>query len=415
MKARLAAVFSILALILVVLLSIPTVAFDQLNGSAALLESIFQGLVSVVFAFVGALIAVRRPANPIGPLISASALVEHISSFALGYATYGLVTQPGSLSGADWLGTIGYTTQSAGFSLMYTFVLLLFPTGHLPSPRWRPVGYAAVVLITALALVTLFGATADNDTQLSHVLKNPMAVLSFDVSNAIQPLVLLLIFIVGILSGFSLIVRSRRATGIERQQIKWLGYAALLCVLFVTVLVIDVFVANGTFAAVLFSLPPLAIALATGISILRYRLFDIDVIINRTLVYGVLTLLLAVVYFGGVIGAQTLINALSGRAFSGLTSQSGQQSPVVVVVTTLVVAALFQPLRRRVQHFIDRRFYRSRYDTRKTLDQFGTAIRNDVELAHLTESLLRTVQQTMQPVHVSLWLRAQPPQSSETA
>ena len=412
MKARFAGAFSMLALILVVVLSIPATVFDQLNGSTSLFESIFQSGVMVVFALVGLLIAVRRPENPIGPLISVSALVAHTSSFTLGYATYGLVIRPGSLSAADWLGTIGFTTQSVGFSLTYTYVLLLFPAGHLPSARWRPVRNAAAVLITALALVTLFGAPPDNNTQLSHVLKNPMAVLPFDVSNALQSLVLLLIFIVEILSGFSLIVRSRRATGVEQQQIKWLGYAALLCVLFVTVLVIDVFVANGTFATILFSLPPLAIALATGISILRYRLFDIDIIINRTLVYGVLTLLLAVVYFGGVIGAQTLINALSGRALSGLSSQ---QSPVVVVMTTLVVAALFQPLRRRVQQFIDRRFYRSRYDTRKTLDQFGASLRNEVELVHLTNSLLRTVEQTMQPAHISLWLRAPSPRSVETA
>ena len=410
MKVWLVRAFAVFALLVVVAISIPDALLTVADSSPAAIPSIiFQSLTLVFFALVGAFISLRRSENALGTLFCVSALAWSLSGFLLEYATYGMVVHPGSLPAADWLGVIGYATQSLGFYLIFTFLLLLFPTGRLPSPRWRPVFYAAIVLIIGLMLQTLFGATADNGTQLSHVLKNPMAVLDYDVSNALQTVLFFGLFIVSILCCVSLIVRARRATGVERQQIKWLGFAAMLCVLFVVALIVAVFFTNGGIDGVFFYMPLVVIAAATGASILRYRLFDIDVIIRRTLVYTLLTAILAGVYFIGVIGVQRILGALTGQ-------QTRQTQPtLLIVVTTLLVAGLFQPLRHRLQRFIDRRFYRARYDARKTLDVFAASLRSDVELSHLTNRLLETVDQTMHPAHASLWLREPPPQGGASS
>ena len=410
MNVWLVRAFAAFALLVVVAVSIPAGILTIADSSSAAIPGfVFESLTLIFFALVGALISFKRPDNAVGSLFCVSALAWSVSSFMLDYATHGLVVRPGSLPAANWLGVVGWATQSLGFYLMFTFLLLLFPTGHVPSPRWRPVFYAALILIVGLMLQTLFGATADNGSQLSHVLKNPMAVLNDDVSNFLQTVLFVGLFIVAILCGVSLIARARRASGVERQQIKWLGFAAMVCVCFVIVLIVAIFVTNGGLDSLFFSLPPVVIAAATGVSILRYRLFDIDVIIRRTLVYGLLTAILAGVYFVGVVGVQRILGVLTGQR----THQT--QPTILIVVTTLLVAALFQPLRQRLQRFIDRRFYRARYDTRKTLDAFGASLRNDVELAHLTNRLLETVEQTMRPAHVSLWLREPPHRGSASS
>jgi uncharacterized membrane protein YidH (DUF202 family) len=321
-----------------------------------------------------------------------------LSSFSLEYATHGLITQPGTLPAANLLGAIGTAAQSLGFLLIFTYVLLFFPTGRLPSPRWRPLFIITTLLLAGVTLDTLFGHIA-NETQLSLVLKNPIQLIDSTVSDNISTLLTVLLFVASICCGASLIARARRASGVERQQIKWLGYAAILCIAFILFLVVVIFALGGNVSGYVFYVPLVAIAGATGISILRYRLFDIDVLINRTLVYGSLTAILVGFYFVGVVGAQALINALTG--------QNEQQSPILIVITTLLVAALFQPLRQRIQRFIDRRFYRSRYDARKMLDKFGASLRSEVELSRLTSSLLDTIETTMHPAHVSLWLRGQ--------
>jgi hypothetical protein len=400
MKRRLTRMLAILDLLFVAGISIPTVLLDAPQMSpATLAHDIFEALIVLFFAVVGALIVIRQPKNSIGWLFCVAAMVWALSAFSLGYADYALIMRPGALPAADWLGTIGNSTQSLGFFLIFTYLLLLFPTGQLPSPRWRPLFVAVTVFLIGVVLATLLGAPVDNNTRLASVLKNPIAILDDNVSNIVQTLLMLGLFIVSILCGVSLIARARHASGVERQQIKWLGYTAILCVAFVIFLVFAVFAWNGNVSDLVFYLPLVAIAGATGISILRYRLFDIDVLINRTLVYGSLTAILVAMYFVGVVGAQALINALTG--------QHEQQSPVLIVVTTLLVAALFQPLRQRMQRFIDRRFYRGRYDARKLLDKFGASLRSEVELTHLTSSLLETVETTMHPAHVSLWLRGQ--------
>jgi hypothetical protein len=409
MKIRLVRLYAGFSLLAVVALLTGNAILATLDNSPASLPStLFETVVLLVFVLVGVLISARRPDNTIGTVFCVSALAWSLSGFTLEYAIHGLIIRPGTLPAANLMGVIGTATQSLGFDLIFTYLLLLFPTGHLPSPRWRPFSIIVAGLLAALMLDILFGHIA-NETELSPVLKNPIQLIDSTVSDNISSLLQLFVFIAAIICGVSLILRARRASGVERQQIKWLGYSAVLCILFIVFLVIVIFTLNGNISGDFFYVPPLAIAAATGISILRYRLFDIDVIINRTLVYGLLTVILAAVYFGGVIGAQTLINAFTRQGHIG---PQGKQSPVLIVITTLLVAALFQPLRNRLQQFIDRRFYRSRYDARKTLDRFGASLRNEVELTHLTNHLLETVEQTMRPAHASLWLRPERPANS---
>jgi hypothetical protein len=201
-----------------------------------------------------------------------------------------------------------------------------------------------------------------------------------------------MLLVAGLGAVISLLVRFRRARGDERQQIKWFAYAAALTLAWIIVVEEQ----SGEIAALSGLLVIVSIPVATGIAILRYRLYDIDRIINRTLVYGLLTVMLALIYFGGVATSEAIFRALTGQE---------QQPQIAVVVSTLVIAALFTPLRRRIQRFIDRRFFRRKYDARKTLEAFSAKLRNETNLDALSDDLVRVVRDTMQPAHVSLWLR----------
>jgi hypothetical protein len=209
-----------------------------------------------------------------------------------------------------------------------------------------------------------------------------------------------MLFVAGLGAVISLFVRFRRARGDERQQIKWFASAAALSLLWIFVLDASTLSGVPRAIAVLSALLVLpSIPITTGIAILRYRLYDIDILINRTLVYGSLTLMLALVYFGGVAATQALFQALTDQ----------QKLPqLVVVASTLLIAALFNPLRRRIQSFIDRRFYRRKYDARKTLEAFSAKLRDETDLEALNSELVGVVRKTMQPAHVSLWLRSDP-------
>jgi hypothetical protein len=201
-----------------------------------------------------------------------------------------------------------------------------------------------------------------------------------------------MLLLAGLGAVLSLFVRFRRARGDVRQQIKWFASAAALTLAWISVAEQQ----SGAIVALSALLVIPSIPIATGIAILRYRLYDIDLIINRTLVYGSLTVMLALIYFGGVATIQAI--------FRALTSQE-QQPQLAVVVSTLLIAALFNPLRRRIQSFIDRRFYRRKYDARKTLEAFSAKLRDETDLNALSDDLVGVVAETMQPAHVSLWLR----------
>jgi hypothetical protein len=350
----------------------------------------------LTFSVVGAIIASRQPRNAIGWLFCGVGLVMGINSLTGGYAEYRLSggSDPGSLAEtAAWFASWSWTL------LVYvptSFLLLLFPDGRLPSPRWRPVAWCAV-----LGLIGFVAGTALNPGPLEDFprIMNPYGVDS-PILGAVAVAGVILAAASMVASAVSLIVRTRRAGRVERQQIKWLAYGGALAVgaIFVGSVISTIWSADVGIA--LISIGLLGVPIFTGVAITRYRLYEIDIVINRTLVYGSLTLLLALVYFGGVTATQAIFRTLSGQE---------QQPQLAIVISTLVIAALFNPLRGRIKAFIDRRFYRKKYDAAKTLEAFSYRLREETDLQALNGELTRVVRETMQPAHVSLWLRPEPP------
>src|SRR5918997_1268465 len=351
-----------------------SVTFTGLGLLFVVLNSSFENLldeslgidavIALTFPMVGAVIASRRPGNAVGWIFCVVGLCGGAEIFTAEYGVYALVTNPGSLPGgviATWFGTWVWLPS---VTLTISFLLLLFPHGRLLSPRWRPVAWlAAGVTVAGTALLAIVpwelldpGVPA----------RNPFGVESLRYLGIAPPAPIFLFGIpTMILSVASLVLRFRRSRGEERQQMKWFAYAGVLvaAALFVPLLV------PGDVATLLqlFVMP--ALPVAAGVVILRYRLYDIDVIINRTLVYGVVTVSLALVYLGSVAALQYAFHALSG-----------QPSQLAVVASTLAIAALFGPLRRRIQAVIDRRFYRRKYDAARTLEAFSSRLRDETEL-----------------------------------
>jgi len=348
--------------------------------------------VILAFSTVGALIGSRRPENPIGWLFCSGAFAWILGELALEYAVYALITAPGTLPAGAWIGWFGGWARGMGWLLIVPFLLLLFPTGRLPSPRWRPVLWGVVVFVLFFTLV-LWLSPASSDLRLAS-LRNPLGI-DLDVMDSLLEVVFLALPLLPVVSGAAVVVRFRRSRGDERQQIKWFAYAvAVMVVVFASWF--SLALAGLAFpGALMWTVPLLGLPVAVGVAILRYRLYDIDVIINRTLVYGSLTVTLALVYAGCVFSLQYAFQALAG-----------QTSQLAVVASTLAIAALFGPLRRQVQSFIDRRFYRRRYDAAKTLEAFGARLRDETDLGSLGEGLTGVVRETVQPAHVSLWLRS---------
>jgi hypothetical protein len=345
------------------------------------------------YALVGGLIASRQPKNPVGWFLVVSAVIVALQDFMRHYVTYGLVTDSGALPLAQVMAWLLSWTQSVGFVLLFGFLPLYFPNGRLLSPRWR---WAARLTIFCTIAGAVYSAFSPGEVKDLGIV-NPLGV------EALQPLSSLMdnifwvaIFGLAFISAISLVLRFRRSRGQERQQIKWLAYAAsTILVWFVTNWPIEA--AFPVLFAVVDNLVfGFGIPVAVGIAILRYRLYEIDIIINRTLVYGSLTATLVALYFGVIVVLQ--------RVFVLLTGQE-EQPQLTIVVSTLVIAALFNPLRRRIQGFIDRRFYRRKYDARKTLEAFSAKLRDETDLDALRDDLVRVVRETMQPAHVSLWLR----------
>jgi hypothetical protein len=349
----------------------------------------------VIDVTVGAIVASHRPENPVGWLLCLSGVVISTDSFVAQYATYALVAQPNSLPAGEAMAWIASWLLPIMIGLQ-VFYLLLFPTGQLPSRRWRWLAWLTVafvvvgVVLSAFSPGALMGALGP--------IRNPLGIEGF--TNAYQALLYTIPPLLFGAVALSVFMRLRHAVGVERQQIKWLAYAAAawaLGIIFnVIVLAIDTPLWFERAALVYFTVAGEAVPIAIGIAILRYRLYDIDLLINRTLVYVSLTLLLALVYFGGVTATQAIFRTLSGQE---------QQPQLAIVVSTLVIAALFNPLRRRIQAFIDRRFYRKKYDAAKTLEAFSARLRDETDLQALNGELTRVVRETMQPSHVSLWLR----------
>jgi hypothetical protein len=335
---------------------------------------------AVGYSVIGAIIASRLPYHPIGWICCAIGLIAAVDHFAGEYALYALLAQPHPLPGGRpmlWLQ--GWFWML--FVGLIVFLLLLFPTGRLPSSRWRTFTWVSVAVIS---FGVIWSSAISPD-------------ISFDAPpSSVQLSVVLL----GGVAAGSVIVGRRNARGIERQQIKWLLYVGPLFFIAVGLHIGFYYFwlterSWGLWASyLLVAIGGLSGPIAIGIAILRYRLYEIDILINRTLVYGSLTATLVALYFGGIVVLQ--------RFFVLLT---GQQSTLAVVASTLAIAALFSPLRRRIQGFVDRRFYRRKYDARKTLESFSAKLRSETDLKALSNDLVGVVRETMQPAYVSLWLR----------
>jgi hypothetical protein len=364
-----------------VLLSVANGNFQRqpLANTAGLL------LAFAAFMGVGALIVAHRPGNAFGWVFSAIGLLAVTGALAEEYAGYAVRTRPGLLPGGVLAGWYAGWAWYPAVALALVFTPLLFPDGRPPSPPWRLVAWltaATTALFVALAAVE---PTIELDD--GHLVDNPVGVAGApSPEDSVLDLALGLLIVAAVVS---LVVRFRRSRGDERLQLKWFTYAgAVLPALLLGDLLPDT--ASNVLFAVGISFPPVA----AGIAILRYRLYDIDRLINRTLVYGLVTALLVGVYAGVVL--------LAGQLFGDL----GDRPPSWAVAgATLAVAALFQPARRRVQALVDRRFNRARYDAARTVDAFSARLRDHVDLDTLSAELLAVVDQTVQPASASLWLR----------
>jgi hypothetical protein len=370
------------------------------DGERDLGQSMFEYWVSNAPIFwlpvVGALLTARVPGNPIGWLLSAAGFFYAVGSASDIYLRH-TIARGADAPFQDFAGWVNQFSFGFMFPVLATFVPLLFPTGRLPSRRWRIAGWMAGA---GIALFTI-GSAFSLDTYDGYAgINNPLHV------DALEPLMtgvtvggVVLIGVGAVVSAASLVVRFRRSRGAERQQIKWvalvaaLGITAAVTGLTLEGLGLDTVAPGFLGAAVVAATIGLPAGLA--LAILRYRLYDIDRLINRTLVYVLLSAALAGTYLVGVLGLGSLLRAISGESSSLATAGS-----------TLAVAALFQPLRSRIQHVVDRRFNRSRYDAARTLDRFATRLRDEIDLATLDRQLQAVVRETMQPAHVSLWLRS---------
>ena len=354
-------------------------AVSQLTLTTVITIGSFLG-----FATVGALIVAYRPGNTIGWLFLAIGI-------GTGYtASSGLYVQYGALTGAhlplaptlDWLGNVIWPVNL----VLGLFVLILFPDGHLPGPRWRPLIWVLTLGLVAFCVSAAFtpGAFSGETTV------NPYGIPALATPlNILGSLAGVLIIPCALLAVAAIIMRFWRSRGVQREQLKWVAYAAALMAICIAV---GAVLNNDIGFSVGFCLLPLG----AGIAILRSRLYDIDVLINRTLAYGSLSVILAVVYFACVVGTQAVIHVWTGNS---------NTPPALIVASTLLVVALFTPLRHHIQTTIDRRFYRKKYDAARTLAAFREMLRTETDVTSLTQHLTEVVSETIQPEHISLWLR----------
>ena len=372
------------------------------NGGPSLSPTNIVGiLVLLAFATVGALIASRRPENPIGWLFCISTFLWAFGDGSLQYMTNAYLTVSASPpAGAVLLGVLGGCMRSLGWFLMITFELLLFPDGHLPTRRWRFLAWLIAGLLTVFSITLLFSPYPFGNINSSlSGLRNPIGILvGKDLVDGLANFAILPLFATAIPCIVSVFLRFRQTRGVERQQLKWFTYGMILSLLMLCIIIILVLFTTGNGAgAIFFYLAVVPIPVSAGIAMLRYRLYDIDILINRTLVYGSLTAILAALYVVLVLGLQFLFDRVIGPAAAS--------SPLILVGSTLAIAALFHRLRRSIQQIIDHRFYRHKYDARRIVANFSATLREEVELTQLSEQLLAVVQETMQPAHVSMWLR----------
>ncbi len=354
-----------------------------------------QNAVQVVsFSIIGAIIASRLPANPVGWLFCAAGCTIAVECLSAEYAIYALVARPDSLPIGEALAWLAFWAWIPSIGCI-VLSLLLFPNGRLPSSRWKWLAWLTVLLTIAGAVWVALSPGAIGNL---GSIPNPLGIEGLP--NGYKPVQTIMSALVLVAAVSTLGLRLLRTRGIERQQIKWPAYTAVVAA-GGTVLEVSISETIGSqllewAGFVISSVAIVGFPISIGIAIVRYRLYDIDVIINRSLVYGLLSAMLVTIYFGGVAIIQLIFRVLSGQE---------QQPQFAVVVSTLLIAGLFNPLRHRIQSFIDRRFYRRKYDAAKTLAAFNARLRDETDLAALSEDLVGVVRGAMQPEHVSFWLR----------
>jgi len=352
---------------------------------APLLEDLLTMLAFLAFPAMGALIATRRPDNKIGWLLLGIGAIAGLLIASMGYAAYGLVTNEGGAPGATLAAWFEAWLWFPLIITIPTFLPLLFPTGTLPSRRWRPVAWLTAGLLAAVILPSMLeGRLVGED----YNVPNPIGITSLgDIEDSLFAVLGPVLLLAIALSLASIVVRYRRGSVQERQQLKWIALA--VSVFLVTVIIEDGF--GVALPGIVSPLTLMALPVSVAIAVLRYRLYDIDRIISRTLAYGTLTALLAGGYLTMVLALQSLMPIKD-------------DSPLIVAVSTLAVVAAFGPLHTRIQRVVERRFNRSRYDSARTIESFGAHLRQEDDLESLSHQLVGVVEQTMHPSHVSLWL-----------
>jgi hypothetical protein len=360
-------------------------------------------LFSVGYSTVGAVIVPRMSSeNPIGWLFCAIGFLWAVIHFIGEYAIYTLLAAPGSLPAGELASWIYSWLWVPSLGLL-VFLSLLFPNGRLPSARWR--WFARLSALLTLVGMVLAAFSPGQIILGLPAIRNPLGIEGLP--NAYKPVQALMLILIAV-SVASLLMRRLYARGVERQQTKWFTYTSAVAA---SGAILDYIISEplelvwlGWVGHALVLLGLAGMPISMGVAITRYRLYEIDLIINRTLVYGPLTALLVALYFGAIVLLQSVFVALTG-----------EQSTLAVVASTLLIAALFTPFRRRIQAFIDRRFYRKKFDARKTLEDFSATLRDETDLEALREDLVGVVRETMQPAHVSLWLRPETPSKGQQA
>jgi hypothetical protein len=362
---------------------LPRTEGGEVNGPGELTFCVMM----VAFAGLGALLASRRPRNPIGWILCGSSVSLAVTGLARGWYVHAVYADPGSAPAPTALLWVANTIWVWGFIPLMTALLLLFPDGRLPSRRWRPVAALTAAAVTAL---TVGYAFEPGELDAYPREQNPLGAggIAGDAVDLVQLLGYPLFALATIASAASVAVRFRSSRGVERQQLKWMAAAAAVAVVawFVNAVLDQGFGINSAF---FLPLVLLAIPAAATVAILRYRLYDLGRIVNRTIVYLALTATAAGAYLGLVV----------------VLSLAVGDSDLAVAAATLAVAALFRPARARIQAVVDRRFYRRRYDAARTLEEFGGRLREQLDLEALGADLSAVVRDTVQPSHVSLWLR----------